>query len=129
MQDKTTHQVLVEDDDNFGTEQAPGHGPADNVDNRPSDPVEEQSTPEFSTEENYSKANSVRDQVLHLSRSPGGSSNTTLERWEITFQELCAQQQRQPDIGGKGGTYYVRGPALEGKPREQTPTSSTPACW
>jgi len=115
MQDKTTHQVLVEDDDNFGTDQAPGHGSADHVDNSPSDPVEEQSTPEFSTHENYAKANSVRDQVLHLSRSDGGASNTMLEDWTPTFQELCELLQRPPDVCDKDGSYFVRGPCLEGQ--------------
>jgi hypothetical protein len=56
------------------------------------------------------------DRELHLSRSPGGSSNTNLEAWTPTFPELCAQLRRPPEIGSKDGSYFERGPFLEGQP-------------
>ena len=55
------------------------------------------------------------NRALHLSRSTGGITNTVLESWTLTFQELCEEFQDLPEIGEKDGSYLVRGPVKEGE--------------
>jgi hypothetical protein len=52
---------------------------------------------------------------LSLSRSSGGISNTKLEPWNPTFKELCEEFRPPPDVGEKDGSYFVRGPCIEGQ--------------
>jgi len=53
-------------------------------------------------------------QSLALSFSPGGYSNTHLENWQGSFDELCALL-KTPSIGPKDGSYFVRGSCLNGQ--------------
>lgn len=58
----------------------------------------------------------VLDREIHLSRSPGGVSNTHLEPWYPTFSELCEQLRQPPSVEQKDGDYFVRGPFCESRP-------------
>lgn len=54
--------------------------------------------------------------MIELSRSKGPASNTALEPWAVTFEELAATFQRTPRVGRKHGSYFVRGPHAEHYP-------------
>lgn len=54
--------------------------------------------------------------MIRLSRSKGPASNTALEPWAVTFEDLAAAFQRTPRVGRKDGSYFVRGPFAEGYP-------------
>ncbi len=116
MQDITTHPVLVGDKDTSGQEQIPGHDPTDRMDNSLADPTAEQVSPVFSTEDSNAKADSVRDQVLHLSYCSGGTTDTVLENLDLTLAELIDKLKKHPEDGDKDGDYVVRGPFREGCP-------------
>ncbi|MBK1720353.1 hypothetical protein CKO27_22455 [Thiocystis violacea] len=53
---------------------------------------------------------------MRLSRSKGPASDTALEPWAVTFEELAATFQRTPRVGRKDGSYFVRGPHADGYP-------------
>ena len=114
MQDITTPPVLVGDKDTSRQEQIPGHDLADRMDHSLADPTAEQVSPVFSTEDSNAKADSVRDQVLHLSYCSGGTTNTVLENWDLTLAELSDKLKKPSEGGDKDGDYIVRGPLHEG---------------
>ena len=49
------------------------------------------------------------EDTIQLSRSRGGASNTSLEAWAPTFDDLVSELTR-PTVGPKDGSYFVRGP-------------------
>lgn len=54
--------------------------------------------------------------MMQLSRSKGPVSNTALETWTLSFEELTETFRRTPRVGRKDGSYFVRGPFAEGYP-------------
>jgi hypothetical protein len=52
---------------------------------------------------------------IHLSRSTGGVSNTQLKAWTPKFHELCEDLQQRPEVAEKDGSYFLRGPFIEGQ--------------
>ncbi len=117
MQDPIAPQEVIEGNDNQDTTEAPEKfiiKPADNNPKTPTNPLKEQLKPEADTVE--SKINPVRDLILHLSQCLGGTTDTDLEKLDITFGELCEKLKDPPEIGNKNGAYHVRGPFREGHP-------------
>lgn len=46
---------------------------------------------------------------LHISKSPGPVSNTGLDNWSVSFDDLL-ERLSSPRVGKKDGSYFVRGP-------------------
>jgi hypothetical protein len=59
----------------------------------------------------------MADLLLRLSKSEGGHTNTRLTNWDTSFDSLV-KTLSVPAVGAKDGPYFVRGPASEGRNRE-----------
>ncbi|TDG11656.1 hypothetical protein E2F43_18265 [Seongchinamella unica] len=62
------------------------------------------------------KAANLTERTLHLAKSDGGVKNTALEAWDVSFTELCERFMNRPPVHEKDGSYFVRGPFVEGAP-------------